>query len=104
MLFAPLIAFGILGVIGIRYPQLFGNGLDMARDAFLGLSGFGLMLTLFALKPLVTALCLGSGHPADCSPRRSALARSSAAHSASHGTWPGPGLRPARSPWSARPL
>jgi CIC family chloride channel protein len=60
-LFAPTAAFGILGVIGIWYPQLFGNGLDMARDAFLGLSGLGLMLTLFALKPLVTALCLGSG-------------------------------------------
>jgi CIC family chloride channel protein len=60
-LFAPVIAFGILGVIGIWYPQLFGNGLDMARDAFLGLSGLSLMLTLFALKPLVTALCLGSG-------------------------------------------
>jgi chloride channel protein, CIC family len=60
-LFAPVIAFGILGVIGIWYPQLFGNGLDMARDAFLGLSGFSLMLALFALKPLVTALCLGSG-------------------------------------------
>jgi chloride channel protein, CIC family len=60
-LFAPVIAFGILGVIGIWYPQLFGNGLDMARDAFLGLSGFSLMLVLFALKPLVTAMCLGSG-------------------------------------------
>ncbi len=60
-LFAPVIAFGILGIIGIWYPQLFGNGLDMARDAFLGLSGFSLMLTLSALKPLVTALCLGSG-------------------------------------------
>jgi len=60
-LFAPLIAFGVLGIIGIWYPQLFGNGLDMARDAFLGLSGFSLMLTLFALKPLVTALCLESG-------------------------------------------
>jgi chloride channel protein, CIC family len=60
-LFAPVIAFGILGVIGIWYPQLFGNGLDMAHDAFLGLSGAGLLLTLFALKPLVTALCLGSG-------------------------------------------
>jgi chloride channel protein, CIC family len=60
-LFAPVIAFGILGVIGIWYPQLFGNGLDMARDAFLGLSGFTLMLILFALKPLVTALCLESG-------------------------------------------
>ena len=60
-LFAPVIAFGVLGVIGIWYPQLFGNGLDMARDAFLGLSSAGLLLTLFALKPLVTALCLGSG-------------------------------------------
>ncbi|MGP0026433.1 MAG: chloride channel protein, partial [Streptosporangiaceae bacterium] len=42
------------------YPQLFGNGLDMARDAFLGISSAGLLLTLFALKPLVTAMCLGS--------------------------------------------
>ena len=60
-LFAPVIAFGILGVIGIWYPQLFGNGLDMAHDAFLGIGGFGLLFVLFALKPLVTALCLGSG-------------------------------------------
>ena len=60
-LVAPVIAFGVLGVIGIWYPQLFGNGLDMARDAFLGVSGFGLLLALFALKPLVTAMCLGSG-------------------------------------------
>ena len=60
-LFAPVIAFGILGVIGIWYPQLFGNGLDMAHDAFLGIGGLGLMLTLSALKPLVTALCLDSG-------------------------------------------
>ena len=60
-LFAPVLAFGVLGVIGIWYPQLFGNGLDMARDAFLGISSAGLLLTLFALKPLVTALCLGSG-------------------------------------------
>ena len=60
-LFAPVIAFGILGVIGIWYPQLFGNGLDMARDAFLGIGGLSLLLVLFALKPLVTALCLGSG-------------------------------------------
>ena len=60
-LFAPVIAFGILGVIGIWYPQLFGNGLDMAHDAFLGIGGFSLLLALFALKPLVTAMCLGSG-------------------------------------------
>jgi len=60
-LFAPVIAFGILGVIGIWYPQLFGNGLDMAHDAFLGIGGYSLLLALFALKPLVTAMCLRSG-------------------------------------------
>jgi chloride channel protein, CIC family len=58
---APVLAFGILGVIGIWYPQLFGNGLDMARDAFLGIGSLSLLFALFALKPLVTALCLGSG-------------------------------------------
>jgi CIC family chloride channel protein len=55
------VAFAILGVIGIRYPQLFGNGKDMAHEAFLGIGGIGLLLTLFALKPLVTAMMLGSG-------------------------------------------
>ena len=60
-LYAPVIAFGILGVVGIWYPQLFGNGLDMARDAFLGIGGLSVLLALFALKPLVTEMCLGSG-------------------------------------------
>jgi chloride channel protein, CIC family len=60
-LFAPAVAFTILGVIAFAYPQLLGNGKDMARDAFLGVDGFTLLLALFALKPLVTALCLGSG-------------------------------------------
>jgi H+/Cl- antiporter ClcA len=54
-------AFLVLGVLGIWYPQLFGNGKDMAHDAFLGVGGIGLLFALFALKPLVTALMLGSG-------------------------------------------
>jgi chloride channel protein, CIC family len=58
---APVVAFGVLGLIGFAYPQLFGNGKDMAHDAFLGADGLTLLLALFALKPLVTALCLGSG-------------------------------------------
>ena len=36
-------------------------GRSAADDTFLGIGGFSLLLTLFALKPLVTALCLGSG-------------------------------------------
>jgi chloride channel protein, CIC family len=51
----------VLGLIGIAYPQLFGNGKDLAHSAFLGQGGLTLLLALFVLKPLVTALCLGSG-------------------------------------------
>ena len=58
---APAGAFGVLALIGFACPQLFGNGKDMADSAFLGTTGLGLLLALAALKPLVTALCLGSG-------------------------------------------
>jgi len=54
-------AFGILGVIGLAYPQLFGNGKDMAHDVFLGHGDFGLLIALAVLKPAVTALCLAGG-------------------------------------------
>jgi H+/Cl- antiporter ClcA len=54
-------AFLVVGVAGIWYPQLFGNGKDMAHEAFLGIGGVGLLFALFALKPMVTALTLGSG-------------------------------------------
>ncbi|MHB2024330.1 MAG: chloride channel protein, partial [Mycobacteriales bacterium] len=58
---APLAAFTVLGLVGLRYPQLFGNGKDMAHQVFLGHATLVLMFALFALKPLVTSLCLGSG-------------------------------------------
>ena len=58
---APLGAFAILGVIGIKYPELFGNGKDMAHDAFIGVGSLGLFAVLAILKPLVTSLCLASG-------------------------------------------
>ncbi|HEY1824808.1 MAG TPA: chloride channel protein [Acidimicrobiales bacterium] len=55
------IIFVIVGVVGIWYPQLFGNGKDMAHEAFLGVGGIGLFFALFMLKPIVTAVTLGSG-------------------------------------------
>jgi H+/Cl- antiporter ClcA len=60
-LVAPLVAFTVLGLIGFAYPQLFGNGKDMAHDVFVGQGTVVLLLALFTLKPLVTALCLQSG-------------------------------------------
>jgi chloride channel protein, CIC family len=61
LLVAPLIAFVALALIGFHYPQLFGNGKDLAHMAFLGEGSIALFFALFALKPFVTAACLGSG-------------------------------------------
>jgi len=61
VLWAMPAAFGVVGVLGIWWPQLFGNGKDMAHDAFFGLGGLGILALLWILKPLVTTLTLGSG-------------------------------------------
>jgi H+/Cl- antiporter ClcA len=63
VLVAPMLAFGAVGLIGLLYPLLLGNGKDVIQLAFAGTLGGGLLtlLALAVLKPLVTALCLGSG-------------------------------------------
>ena len=54
-------ALAALGLLGCAYPQLFGNGKDIAHSVFLGEGGLALLAVLFVLKPLVTALCLAAG-------------------------------------------
>jgi CIC family chloride channel protein len=61
VLVAPLGACAVLGGLGVVFPQLYGNGKDMAEQAFVGDGTLALFAALFVLKPLVTALCLGSG-------------------------------------------
>jgi H+/Cl- antiporter ClcA len=61
ILFALPLGCGAVGLLGIEYPQLFGNGKDIAHSVFLGEGGLALLFALFALKPLVTAVTLGSG-------------------------------------------
>jgi len=63
LLVAPLIAFVALGLLAIAYPQLLGNGQDVAARAFAAHSrtDLGLFIALASLKPIATALCLGSG-------------------------------------------
>ncbi len=59
----PALAFAVLGALAIPFPQLPGNGRDLAEPLFAGSYGLVLVAALLVLKPLVTAACLGSGAP-----------------------------------------
>ena len=60
---APALAFAVLGLVAAAYPQVLGNGQDLAEGVFVAVGRYPLALiaVLVLLKPLVTALCLGSG-------------------------------------------
>ena len=60
---APIVVFATLGALAIQYPQLLGNGKELAQIVFVGKLSVGLLAVLVVLKPLVTAACLGSGAP-----------------------------------------
>jgi chloride channel protein, CIC family len=62
-LVAPVVALGLLGLISIAFPQLLGNGKDVAQLAFTDQLPFALLAALLILKPAATILCLGSGVP-----------------------------------------
>ena len=47
----------------IPFPQLLGNGKDVAQLAFVGRVGPALLLALVFLKPAATLACIGSGSP-----------------------------------------
>lgn len=60
---APVLVLGLLGAVSIPFPQLLGNGKDIAQLAFTGQAAPSLVLVLLALRPLATVLCVGSGAP-----------------------------------------
>lgn len=62
-LVAPLVTLGLLGLASIPFPQLLGNGKDIAQLAFADQIPSALLLALLVLKPTATVLCLGSGVP-----------------------------------------
>jgi H+/Cl- antiporter ClcA len=62
-LLAPVLALGLLGLVSIAFPQLLGNGKDIAQLAFADQLPLALLLALLILKPAATVLCLGSGVP-----------------------------------------
>jgi len=60
---APVLALGLLGTASIIFPQLLGNGRDIAALAFAGQVTPLLLFVLLLLKPAASLLCLGSGVP-----------------------------------------
>ncbi len=60
---APVLALSLLGAVSIAFPQLLGNGRDVAQLAFTGQVAPWLLLALLVLKPAATLLCMGSGAP-----------------------------------------
>lgn len=62
-LLAPPLTLGVLGIVSIQFPQLLGNGKDIAQLTFVGQVAPVLLLSLLFLKPLATALCMGCGTP-----------------------------------------
>lgn len=58
---ATTAVFAGLGALAILYPQLLGNGKDIAALALVGSVGLVLSGVLAVLKPLATAACFGGG-------------------------------------------
>jgi H+/Cl- antiporter ClcA len=62
-LIAPIIALGAVGTASIAFPELLGNGKEIAEAAFTNQVAPLLLVALLILRPLATVLCLGSGVP-----------------------------------------
>jgi H+/Cl- antiporter ClcA len=60
---APVLALVMLGAVSIAFPQLLGNGRDIAALAFAGQVAPLLLLVLLPLRPAASLLCLSSGVP-----------------------------------------
>jgi chloride channel protein, CIC family len=62
-LLAPVAVLGVVGALSIPFPQLLGNGKDIAQLAFTGQVAGPMLVWLLVLRPLATILCLGGGVP-----------------------------------------
>ncbi len=57
----PIGVFAALGAAAIAFPQLLGNGKDVAQLAFVNQVSLGLLLAIPVLKTVAIASCLASG-------------------------------------------
>jgi CIC family chloride channel protein len=51
----------IIGVIGLRFPEIFGVGYEAINEALRGNLGFGVLVALLAVKMLATGITIATG-------------------------------------------
>ena len=97
------VAFATLGVLGLWYPQLFGNGKDMAHEAFLGSAHWAFCSRCSHSNRWSRRSCWVAARRAACSRHCSAPVRCWAPFSARSGCISGRGPRSGPSPsWERR--
>ena len=93
-LLAPIAALGLLGALSIAFPQLLGNGKDIAAAGLYRASGRAAAARAARAAALGNAYCVSeAGCREDCSRHRSRPARCSAACSGTAWTWLWPACR-----------
>jgi chloride channel protein, CIC family len=61
--FLPILAMGLVGLCGLGFPELYGNGYDTVNLALMGRLAVWLLVVLPALKLILSSLCASSGVP-----------------------------------------
>ncbi|PLX74905.1 MAG: chloride channel protein [Desulfuromonas sp.] len=59
----PLLGGLMVGMIGVVFPQVFGNGYDFIEEVLLGSQTWYLLAALVLIKAVATSITLGSGLP-----------------------------------------
>lgn len=59
----PIFGAFLVGLIGVGFPQVFGNGYDFINEFLNGGGTLYLLLALIVLKAIATSITLGSGLP-----------------------------------------
>ncbi|MBW2450835.1 MAG: chloride channel protein [Deltaproteobacteria bacterium] len=59
----PLLGGLLVGLIGVVFPQVFGNGYEFIEDVLLGSQTWYLLAALVIIKAIATSITLGSGLP-----------------------------------------
>lgn len=59
----PVLSLTLLGGLGIKFPEMLGNGKDVVQLSFLHQSTTTVLLVLLLICPLATAIILRSGVP-----------------------------------------